>query len=247
MRKGFKNIGNTCFLNSVIELLLTMDDVRGKILESFPAFTQEYHSHLKFYNPVPFVRYYLSINKDYRLGQLGDAQECLTYFLSDFCEKISNDYNFVIHLQQTCIYSKNPHEKSVSESTVNILDVSFNTDILSSIQQYFEERNSEFIKQQKIYQYPKYLIVALKRFYNNLHKIDDPSTVQLHIKIDAINYNLLGFIVHSGKDLDTGHYFFCVKEELSWIIIDDDRTYIIESSQVPKYASYGYIFLYEKQ
>ncbi len=94
----------------------------------------------------------------------------------------------------------------------------------------------------KIINYPKYLIITLKRYTNNNNKIDTPIDMDHNLNMNNINYELRGFIYHSGIT-NGGHYVYYGKRDNEWYLFNDSQVSKVELNNVIKY---GYIYLYTK-
>ena len=226
-RIGIKNLYNNCFLNSVLQLMYSME------------------LNLTYYNsnPMDAINFYKSINKDYSIGSQEDAHECLSFLL----DSIEKKHSFKIIMNQKIIREK------IEESLVfeNIFSLSFSDNLEKSLEDYLQDKNDDIVKEYKISIFPKYLCISIKRFNtyidnNNIiiKKTKDSMNIPLILNIDNIEYELIGFILHKGE-MNNGHYIYC--DMIEKIIIDDEClfSYPTDPSLFDKMIKCAYIYLYK--
>lgn len=102
-----------------------------------------------------------------------------------------------------------------------------------------------------IYKSPKILIICLKRFTNQLKKIDNFVEIPFEISLDEYipndcknrNYELFALINHHGQ-LDFGHYICHAKVNDKWMCFDDQNVYEILLDVVKQNMKNSYVLLY---
>ena len=97
----------------------------------------------------------------------------------------------------------------------------------------------------EIIELPKYLIITLKRYTNTNNKIDSPVKINQNINVSGSNYNLRGFIYHSGIT-NGGHYVYYGRRNNIWYLFNDSHVSIIDQSNIDHTIDYGYVYLYSK-
>lgn len=178
-------------------------------------------------------------------------------FFGQFINKIiSSDTNIVV---------------SKKFEIFNILNIPiYGNTLYDSLSKYFEKETleSKFLdektsqsldvyKEIKIMKVPKYLIIVLKRFKNNLSKsnnfisfpVDDLDLTQYSEGYDTIecNLKLISVGCHIGG-LNGGHYYaICRHKNSKWYEYDDETvTEFNISKEKNRLFKYGYILIYEK-
>jgi ubiquitin C-terminal hydrolase len=97
----------------------------------------------------------------------------------------------------------------------------------------------------EIIDYPKYLILTLKRYTNTNNKINLPIKMNYKLDINGLNYELRGFIYHSGIT-NGGHYVYYGKRNDVWYLFNDSQLNMINQSELDNIIKYGYVYLYSK-
>ena len=105
---------------------------------------------------------------------------------------------------------------------------------------------SNAIINREIIQYPKYLIITLKRYTNSNTKIDLPVYINNNIKLSIdSNYELRGFIYHSGIT-NGGHYVYYGKRADNWYLFNDSNISIVSIEEINNMIRFAYVYLYSK-
>lgn len=87
MSSGLINKGNTCYINSVIQMILSSYLFSSLFKgEQFEKFINRYGS-VTVTDPSDIIEYYFKLNSFQERSRQGDANEVLTYFLSDIVDK----------------------------------------------------------------------------------------------------------------------------------------------------------------
>ena len=93
-----------------------------------------------------------------------------------------------------------------------------------------------------ITKWPSSLIIVLKRFSHNMSKDNRKVNIPL---IWRHGYELRGCIIHSGS-FGGGNYIYIGKNNMNWYMANDSHISLIDSNDINKYISNGYIFYYSK-
>ena len=251
LEKGIRNHGNTCYINSVLQVLLMIDPIVSQIFEyqkddaQFKAF-QNIFLKLKFsilssVRSKKMVKTFILNGNNINLGEQLDAEEFLVKSL-EFIEKNTG----VSGLQQlkTCVTSESYCEtcKTQIRDKINEEYYVIPLDIVNkgSIKECFESFisvnhvsfpktsccNSDFFVNKRVNDLSRYLIFRLSRFaFNNT----EYRTEKIYQKIRlnrSINYNkdhfkLVSFIVHIGN-AENGHYVTFKKKKQYWTLLNDE-------------------------
>jgi len=256
MRSSLINFGNICFLNSVIQLIMSMDDLVIDLYKNniYTDFIEQYKTSLEM-SPIKIYTSYCSLKTSYRGGSQEDANECLGFFF-DLFKQQKIDSSFSIIMDQHIIRLKediNSLERSEIKSVVeNMLLVKFSSSLKESIIDSFKEDNEDYVKKYRITTFPKYLCISVNRFIINFdngifhsYKIDDYMNVPIIINFDEKKYSLNGFILHNGT-INNGHYIYCGFVDNRWMIFNDRFIFPISIGEMLEKSSRAYIYLYVK-
>ena len=98
-----------------------------------------------------------------------------------------------------------------------------------------------------VVKFPAILCVSLRRFDwtdGGSVKIRDKVDTPLQdISITGMRYSLRGVLIHTGS-FDSGHYFAIVKSA-HWMMLDDLEVYYLNRFEAERHAQSGFVFVYE--
>lgn len=262
--KGFINLGNTCYLNAGLQLIMQNIELCELLKQTnLCNFVEEY------YNPSNTA---ISPNqiKDlvsekchiFRGFKQQDSQEFIINLLDIINEQIKINTLFEIHQEITikckllkCL-NKSTHIEKHNFLLLNInkenksLDDCFREykkrEKLNDDNMYFCEKcNAKRIasKRLKIIHYPKHLIIMIKRFNQNMSKNNQTIDVPLEWRN---NYKLQGIVFHSGSAYG-GHYIYIGKNNNQWYMFNDDSVSKINENQLDHFKNNAYILYYIKK
>ena len=261
---SFYNLGNTCYLNSVLGCFITIPNFKKYLKKDNEV--SEYlkknihvdltdnhefinHKHL----PQKITKFF---SKKFRLFQQHDAHEFLLDFLDtldvkEFCGKTK--------MNITCSCCNNVSSTIEDFTTINLpCEKSNLTDLMikylekEDIHDYHCEKcNEKTLAHKKIFLYnlPDFLVIVLKS-YTSTGKIHTEVNFNEILKIretlteEIFEYSLYGIIYHHGNS-ERGHYNCAVKVNGRWFSVDDDVINLINSTNVINCIN-SYILFYKK-
>jgi ubiquitin C-terminal hydrolase len=243
---GIKNICNNCFLNSIVQLLASSEELvncmkKENYIKLFKSYLEN-----EIIDPMNFLLYYRTIHKDIQFGRFQDAHESLTMILDD----IEDKKEFSINLKKKVYNKINP--VSETECSENILSLHIKESIQESLDSFFE--TSEEVENLEYYSprieifpnsNPEFLFLSLNRFDNNLSKISTEIKPNIILKYNDYMYAIQGFVIHYGSNKDSGHYVSVIFKE-NFYLFNDENIEIISNSKAFQLMKIAYIYLYKK-
>jgi len=267
---GLQNIGNTCYLNSAIQLFLNCDNTINRIL-SIDSKNENYNiikdfiiqyknNHNIVLNPKSIKKIIGKINREFYGFNQNDSSEFLIILLN-FLNNITNDalydnFGFDTNINIKCKLKQclNVNEH-IEKELLLFLDVS--EDLDTSYRKY---KNIEKLDQDNMYSCDKCnrktiarkkveikkwkndVIIVFKRFNSNFKKINRNINIPLKWRH---NLNLKGFIIHMGS-FSSGHYVYIGKKNNNWYLFNDSSVSLINDENLFKnYLNQSYILHYE--
>jgi ubiquitin carboxyl-terminal hydrolase 36/42 len=270
--KGLQNIGNTCYMNSALQLLLNCSDFKNIII-NYPVnnklqyipiiktFITDYEiSNKNVINPVDIKELIEKYNKQFMGNKQQDAYEFLIYFLDMINSELSKDFNlfnifgleFNINFKCKMINCLNENEHIEKELFLNLdMDNNLNNSYrkYKSIVKLIDD-NLYYCEKCKQKQ-PGRKRTENKRWANNLIIVlkrfnynlqKDNSNIDIPLNWRH-NYKLKGGILHSGG-VNGGHYIYYGLVNDKWYIFDDST--IRELNNIDDYLKKSYILHYQK-
>lgn len=261
---GLNNLGNTCFINSCIQIILSSKGILNEIRTRNVAgdidkrvqritFSESGLPIQKDEVCALLMNIYERDNSEYEIGQSQDCSEFLTYYFEYL--KTTN--------QKITIETKtsdNDGTVSVTECMEDILFLPIPqkngiVDFYDCFDEYrhteFENKNGIGTVEYKIKSTGKQIFVGLKRFSGTLfmgnyvsYKINRSVEMydEITIPVNDIptKYTLVAVILHFGE-LNGGHYIAYRKIHGQWTFADDSTVGLLDDGQFNR----GYIYVYE--
>jgi len=270
--KGFNNIGNTCYLNAGLQMIIHNKDLCNLIInnekinsdfENISNFIKQYYNNQQGTLTPDYIKNLVSKNNKEFIGMnQNDSFEFILYFLDYIFDilKVNDIYTVTTKISikcklMSCLKINVHHEKN----NFLLLDINNNTNNLDECYRYYksieklcddnsyfcEKCNSKRIasKRTEISKWSKHLIIVLKRF--NYHGRSQKINKEIEVPIEwRHKYILKGIVVHSGSTFG-GHYIYIGNHNNKWFIFNDDHVREITEHQLNSYKNNGYIYYYE--
>ena len=224
MHTCLQNLGNTCFINAVLQCLLHIPELNHwlDIHANSKLLTQEYDSLRKLMlqghsgiTPSRFVSSVFSSSKPFTPWQQQDAHEFLLKLIDEM------DCNLFLGKQWSHVDTTKVEE---SFTSLAIPIVGHTLDECMSA--YFKPEevdwnNKRVVKKNEMTVYPVILCIALKRFNNKNEKNKAFVQIQHVLTLQETNYELLCICNHFGNT-NGGHYTATVLMD-KWYEFNDAR------------------------
>jgi ubiquitin C-terminal hydrolase len=263
--KGFNNIGNTCYLNAGLQMIIQNKDLcynilssnlNNKFIKNLKEFIIEYYNNETESVLTPrFIKHKVSeLNSNFIGFAQNDSSEFIIYFLDTINNLVSIEslYQMKSLVSIKCKLLDCLHISAHLEN-INylILDINESNNLDDCYKKYkskitmydykcdYCKEYTKISKRLKIISKPTHLIIILKRFNDEYTKNNNEINIPL---IWRHNYILSGFIYHSGSP-SGGHYIYIGNHNNNWLLFNDSSVTSIEN--IDKYKNLGYIYYYK--
>lgn len=257
--KGIQNIGNSCYLNSALQLLFNSDNF-CKLLKGTELYNEMLNFHSKdtnIFNPRNIKSIVDRKTTIFRGSTQQDSSEFIL-FLFDIVssEQLNNCFGIQTNISIKCKMMRCLQESSHIETNL-LLFLPITSDLSDSYRQY---KSNERLENDSAYQcdncnektvgrkrtvtakWSPNLIIVLKRFDNMMRKDERDILIPLEWRH---GYKLKGGIIHRGS-FNGGHYIYYGYNNTTnqWFIANDSSINIIDINN--SITSQSYILYYEK-
>jgi ubiquitin C-terminal hydrolase len=265
---GIINIGNSCYLNSAIQMLFNSDGFNNIVKSTvFEDFINKYKNY-KVYNPAEVKMIVAKHNAIFANTNQQDSYEFIIFLFDILDKMLGNSRENKLYIKfgletTTNIKCKMSHclKESLTKTTELFLQLPITNDLdLSS--SYRKYKEMEILQNDNAYycekckakntarkntitsKWPDNLIIVLKRFDHYMRKDNRQINIPLNWRH---GYKLKGGIIHLGS-FGGGHYiYYGHNNNQEWFIANDSNISNIDiNSLINNQAKQSYILLYEK-
>lgn len=273
--KGFYNLGNTCYLNAGLQMIihnkelcnyilkLNNKDINNKLLLS--NFIKDYYneSNKIILNPEFIKNIVANINNEFNGFKQNDSFEFIIYLLDYFFEniKIPKLYQLTNNIKIKCkLLSCLNISEHQEYNNFLLLDILNNFTNLDDCYRNYKQREKlmndnlyycEKCKDKRIASKRTEItqwpnhLIIILKRFTNNGRLQKNNN---QIKVPLIwrhDYELKGIISHSGS-LFGGHYIYIGNHNNKWLIFNDDHITEISEKHLDNYKNVGYIYYFRK-
>ena len=242
---GFENLGNTCYINSVLQCFIYNKDFQ-ELVKSDTNLSEL----IKAVNGEPGkfdLKLFINSFENFKMFEPQDAHEFITVFL----DKIKDIYHFYHGQTKNVVKCSNCKTVKNTYEDFNSINLNLNESVINSFLEYLKKEinddpqnlyycetcKSNQISKKKIILniLPKNLIIVLKRYKVLSCNFTIDTVLNIKNGDNIAIYNLKSVINHYGNEIN-GHYNTTIVDEN--VTIDDNKLF--------KFSNYNdaYILFY---
>jgi len=270
MISGLENLGNTCYLNSVLQLLMQCSSFinifkeaeksTSQVIQNFINFVEKYETQ-KVVSPVE-IQLILNFKENlFAPFQQYDAHESLIQLLDILGEETEKvwkqninkaffQYKYYTHFHN--LTRCNDKKQIINSETILTLPFTESLkksidlfEVKDKIENWESEKYNEKVDAEKfntIYHWPDYLFIQINRYDSNFNKIQDNMESPLQFN----DYELRGAVIHHGH-FRFGHYITILLINGEFFLCDDEKIHPIQANQAIEGIKKAYLLLYVKR
>jgi ubiquitin C-terminal hydrolase len=267
--KGISNIGNSCYLNSAIQMMFNSEDFREITKQTIFENIINNYDNSNIFNPSEIKTIVAKNNKMFANTNQQDSYEFMIFLLDIIDKTLGNSMKNNLYdkfglktksnikcKMANCAYESD----NISTELFLILPITNELDLSDSYRTYksvgrLENDNAYFCEKcnKKVVarkntittKWPNNLIIVLKRFDYNMRK--DGRNINIPLEWRH-GYKLKGAIIHMGS-FGGGHYIYFGKDNNDWFIANDSHISKINDIEgfMNNQGKQSYILYYQKE
>lgn len=255
---GLRNMGNTCFMNSVLQSLLSLEPLKNELLNDQVEsglkpveYKQICESIINIFKmikkndvcktliPVSLYNSLCNLYKNdfFRNKRQQDAHECYLIFI-DILEQVLGKkldiFYGSIKINLSCMNCNNNIVINEIFSSTRVPH-GFKDEIIENYKCDKCIKTTLVKKTFEIEKFPEILCVYINRFSNNGNKITDPFCFKENL---YNKYDLYSIILHSGYSINCGHYYNVSKRDGEWVCFNDSSVSAFDINSIDQREIY---------
>lgn len=265
---GIINMGNTCYMNSVLQLLINCNSFIKTIkknsnndnnIKIFYEFIEDYFTKKTSVKPLKLKKVIENNIDFFNNYSQHDSFEFIVLFLDFLNSKcnneISNIFNIKTNINIKCKII-NCNNESVHDEDNMYLMLPLKSNLDDSYREYkstiridkdliyCEKCKKKTISRKilSVINWPDNIIIVLKRFYNNSQKNNSDIDIPINWRHE---YKLVGGIVHIGNSFG-GHYIYYGNKNNKYYLFNDTGFSEMNNNELNKLVKKSYILHYSK-